>query len=78
LDRQSRTGARAPQKHPAAGAVRSCVPEVRRDRPADVRRQRERGSRPALASDGDLSAFPIEIVQLEQRHFARPQSETRE
>ena len=54
------------------------MPEVRGNRRADVGRYGECGPSTAFSSDGDLSAFPIQIVQLEKRHFARPQSQTRE
>jgi hypothetical protein len=67
-----------PQEHTAAGTAGSSVPEVRGDRRADVGRDGEDGPGTAFASDGDLSAFPIQIVQLEKGHFARPQSQPRE
>ena len=38
----------------------------------------EDGPGTAFASDGDLSGFPVQIVQLEKGHFARPQSQPRE
>lgn len=66
------------QEHTAAGTVGSSMPKVRGNRRADVGRQGECGPGPAFSSDGDLSVFPIQIVQLEKRPFARPQSQTRE
>lgn len=67
-----------PQEHTAAGTAGSSMPEVRGNRRPDVARYGECGPGTAFSSDGDLSIFPIQIVQLEKRHFARPQSQTRE
>src|SRR2546425_1738756 len=71
-------GGARPQEHTAAGTAGSSMPEVRGNRRADVGRHGECGPGTAFSSDGDLSAVPIKIVQLEKRHLARPQSQTRE
>ena len=60
----------AAQKHATTGAAGAPVTQVRGDRCARIRGKGQGGSVTAFASDAHLADIPVNILELEQGHFA--------
>src|SRR5438094_922157 len=62
----------------AGGNPSPITTEIGRQRLTDVHRQWKPFLSTALAADDDLSAAPVDVIELDRRHFTRAQPETSE
>src|ERR1044071_6563905 len=63
------------QKYAPTGALWPSTPQIRGDRFANFRRQRQLATLSALATDTQLSRAPVNVIELERRHFAGTQAQ---
>jgi hypothetical protein len=80
-DRSNATGAAktaaggfGSQKNAPTGTLRPSTPQIRCDRFANFRRQRQFTALATLAADAQLSRFPVNVVEVERRDFTGSQS----
>ena len=62
------------QKYTPTGALWPSTPQIRGDRFANFRRQRQLATLAALAADTQLSRVPVYVIELERCHFTGTQA----
>src|SRR5258706_15285128 len=66
------------QKHTPTGTLRPSTPQIRCDRFANFRGQRQFAALATLASDAQLSRVPVDVIEFERRHFTGAQTQSSE
>ena len=57
------------QKYAPTGTLRPSTPQIRGDRFANFRGQRQFATLATLAADAQLSRVPVNVIEFERRHF---------